>query len=758
MKLNRTIPKLAMLVAATAVGFTACSEQGTTSALPSRTGTEVPLKIEVSSSSAARGSRVAIAVNVDAGTTNVGVVQGALTFDVASLRYVGQSPVGTAIAVVNNKGAAGGALRFAAFNPKGINDRVAVFVFEVKAPNYMSSLRYVPELAAATGGRHFTTQALGAFVSEGLTVPSDAAMMTIADWSARIVPAGSAPPTVSAAPGEYRENLRYGDVDLNGTINGDDFLAVANAAVGNDQIIIGTNGPVVDRDLVIAGNVFPTNAAGVCGNNAPVPPSTESLRVLNGDDFLAIANFAVGSPETCAGTLIPGRGPLPGAGARAIVTGNITGARLFSKDTVYELQGQVRILDGAVLTVQAGTRVEGSSVVNPSALISERGGVLLAAGTQYEPIVFTCTGTKVPGCWGGVWLSGKSAPNVGVPATGTGLGPSPAFAARSITFQGTTYNVAADAGGCNQLLGEANTPAYGGCTDNDFSGVLRYAVIEFGGFTISLNRELNGLTLAGVGSQTVIENVQVHGGSDDGVEFFAGTVGVRNVLITGAQDDGFDGSFGYRGNSQFVIVQNDQGDTPGNDSRAIEFDGNETTTNFAATPRTSAGMYNFTVIGNLTSDGQTAAILFRRGTQPTISNSIFHGWRFMVEVRDPETCSPAAPTIRYSTFVGWRTALANPSAQPAVCPAPEESIITLGTSNLFRQTSGPQIGGLLIDAINTQLPDFRNIASAAENISDPAVPAGILNVAYRGAVAPQSAGQIPWYSGWTRGFTTPTTP
>jgi len=751
MMLNRSIPKLAMLVAASAVGLTACSDQVSTGAIAN--GTNVPLKLEVSSSSAARGSRVAIAVNLDESASAAGVVQGALAFDAASLRYVGQSPVGSSVSMANGKGAADGALRFVSYNPRGISGRIALFVFEVKAPNYLASIRYVPQLAAAAGGRQLTTQVLGTVVNESLSVPADASMMTAADWNARMMPEGSTPPNVSAAPGEYRLNLQYGDIDFNGTVSGPDAVAAANASVGNDEIIIGTDGPAIDRDLVIAGNVSPTNGNGACGTNA------NGTRVVDGNDVLAIANFSVGNAETCAGTLIPGRGPLPGAGARAIVTGNITGARLFSKDTVYELQGQVRILDGAVLTIQPGTRIEGSSVVNPSALISERGGVLLAAGTQFEPIVFTCTGTKIPGCWGGVWLSGKSAPNLAVPASGTGLGPSPAFAARSVTFQGTTYNVPADIGGCNQLLGEANTPGYGGCTDNDFSGVLRYVRIEFAGFIISSGRELNGLTLAGVGSQTVIDFVQVHGGTDDGVEFFAGTVGVRHVVITGAQDDGFDGSFGYRGNSQFVIIQNDQGDTPGNDSRAIEFDNNETDAQFAAAPRTSAGMYNFTVIGNLTSATQTAAIMLRRGTSPTISNSIFDGWNHVVEIRDTDTCTPGA-VIRHSTFVGHRSVLANPSVPPA-CAAVEDAIITSGTENRIRQTGAPQIGGILFDGRNTLLPDWRMLSTALDapvEGTTEIVPAGLTQVNYRGAVGNLSTGQIPWYSGWTRGFTSALVP
>jgi hypothetical protein len=35
-------------------------------------------------------------------------------------------------------------------------------------------------------------------------------------------------------------------------------------------------------------------------------------------------------------------------------------------------------------------------------------------------------------------------------------------------------------------------------------------VIKYPGFTVTTNKELNGLTLSGVGNGTVVENVQVH--------------------------------------------------------------------------------------------------------------------------------------------------------------------------------------------------------------------------------------------------------
>ncbi|MBC7843743.1 MAG: hypothetical protein H7099_15590 [Gemmatimonadaceae bacterium] len=754
MQFNRNTPKLATIVAASVLALTACSDETPSTAAARQNLSAVPLELDVSSAKASVGSKIAVSVKVEALPGSLGGVQGALEFDPTRLRYVGQSPTGDAITMTGAKNVSAGKLRFTSFNQKGITGRVATFVFETKGAGYMSSLRYVHQVAATAGAnlRSVKITQLPTAVDEALSVPADAREMGVADWAARIDPAAKAGPAVSLVPGQYRLNLVYGDTDLDGSVGLFDFLGVANAAVGNDQIIVGTDAGT-GIDLVIAGNVFPQNVA------SPLTCGTESdgTRILDLFDYLAVANKAAGLPEDCAGNPIPGRGPIPTA--RTNVSGDITTSATWTKDRIWQLDGKVTIKDGVVLTIEAGTRIEGNTLQNPSALLTERGGVLLAAGTLNEPIVFTCTGTKVPGCWGGLWLSGKSAPNVAVPATGTGLGASPPFAARSVTFQNVTYSVGADAGGCNQLLGEANTPPYGGCSDNDFSGVLKYVRIEYAGFIVSANRELNGLTLAGVGSQTVIQNVQVHGGSDDGVEFFAGTVPVRNVVITGAQDDGFDGSFGYRANSQFVIIQNDQGDTPGNDSRAIEFDNNETSTNYLATPRTAAGLYNFTVIGNLTSAGQTAAIMLRRGTGPTISSSLFDGWRYMVEIRDAETCAPGGPAIRFSTFVGYSGGLANPSVPPA-CASVEDAIITTGTGNLVRQTSAPQIGAILIDGRNTTLPDWRMLSVGANPVESQteAFPAGLIANNYRGAVAPQSAGQIPWYSGWTRGFTSALVP
>lgn len=351
-----TVRTAAMVVAA--LGLAACSEQdAATASRPSLT--EVPVTLEVSSASAGVGSRIAVAVKLDVAPGVTGGVQGALEFNPSQLRYVGQTPQGNAISIVNAKESPTGSMRFTAFNPMGVSGRVALFVFETKGRDYLSSLRYVHQQAATAQGnvRPMAARVVGTVVNSGLTVPTDVAILTVADWAARIGESGTSNNTIAARPGEYVLNLKYGDVDYSGAVGLTDYLAVANAAVGNDQIIVGTDGPAVDVDLVIAGNVSPTNAGGACGTEP------DGTRVLGLTDYLAIANVAVGNPETCAGTAIPGRGPL--ATNVIVVQGDLpAGTTTWTKDNFYRLQSAVTVQSGASLSI-GGTTVQGGSVVVP---------------------------------------------------------------------------------------------------------------------------------------------------------------------------------------------------------------------------------------------------------------------------------------------------------------------------------------------------------------------------------------------------------
>ena len=84
---------------------------------------------------------------------------------------------------------------------------------------------------------------------------------------------------------------------------------------------------------------------------------------------------------------------------------------------------------------------------------------------------------------------------------------------------------------------------YGGNVANDNSGRLEYISIRHGGTSISQGSEINGLTLGGVGSGTIIENIQVSFGNDDAYEFFGGTVNAKNLVALATADDDFDFDF-----------------------------------------------------------------------------------------------------------------------------------------------------------------------------------------------------------------------
>ena len=67
--------------------------------------------------------------------------------------------------------------------------------------------------------------------------------------------------------------------------------------------------------------------------------------------------------------------------------------------------------------------------------------------------------------------------------------------------------------------------------------------------------KINGLTLGGVGSATVVENVEIVANQDDGIEWFGGTVNVKNALVWNAGDDGLDTDQAWSGTvDNFVVI------------------------------------------------------------------------------------------------------------------------------------------------------------------------------------------------------------
>jgi len=284
--------------------------------------------------------------------------------------------------------------------------------------------------------------------------------------------------------------------------------------------------------------------------------------------------------------------------APADLVGTITGHRILRADTVYTIKGIVTVDSGAVLTIEPGTLILGSTQVTPSALIIRRGGKIIADGRPDAPIVFTSdkpVGQRARGDWGGIVINGLS-----------------------------TCNFPAD-----QCVGEGSSGPYGGNDPEDSSGILRYVRIEFAGYEVSFGNELNALTLNGVGSGTIIEYVQAHYGSDDGIEFFGGAVNVDHFVALYVKDDSIDFSDGYVGTIDTALII--QPELDGN--RCIEGDNIGDTRAASGVPldtepMTKPTIRNMTCIignGDMNTHDPAEGPTLRRGPQMTLVDSIIYG-------------------------------------------------------------------------------------------------------------------------------------
>src|SRR4029453_1108116 len=77
------------------------------------------------------------------------------------------------------------------------------------------------------------------------------------------------------------------------------------------------------------------------------------------------------------------------ASAQVVVNSDITTSTTWTSNNVYDLQAQVRVRNGATLTIQPGTVIASTAAANDSSLIVTRQGTIMALGTKQDPIIFT---------------------------------------------------------------------------------------------------------------------------------------------------------------------------------------------------------------------------------------------------------------------------------------------------------------------------------------------------------------------------------
>lgn len=255
-------------------------------------------------------------------------------------------------------------------------------------------------------------------------------------------------------------------------------------------------------------------------------------------------NVSCGANQACIdGTCVD----LAGGENVVVVNTNISADTEWTSDKIYQLAGRITVEPGAELTIQAGTVIKGEAGTgaNATALLVARGATIQAVGTATLPIIFTSVADEITpedvaagnyaspnldptqnGLWGGVII----------------LGNAPISASSNeVNIEGIPTS---DPNGL-----------YGGSNGTESSGTIKYISIRHGGTNIGAGNEINGLTLGGVGSGTVIENVEIVANQDDGIEFFGGTVNLTNAVVWNVGDDAIDTDQSWAGTlDNFVVV------------------------------------------------------------------------------------------------------------------------------------------------------------------------------------------------------------
>ncbi len=252
----------------------------------------------------------------------------------------------------------------------------------------------------------------------------------------------------------------------------------------------------------------------------------------------------------------------------ASLPSSITTDTTLTADKVWSISGKVNVKSGVTLTIEPGTTLAGATA--SSYLVVEPGATIDANGTLAKPIVFTSqkdvdgnSAANSAGEWGGLVIAGNAY---------------------------THYS--------NNKYEADETVSYGSTThanDGESSGVLNYVLVKHTGFEVEKDKELNGLSLAGVGSGTVLTNIAIIGGLDDGLEIWGGTVNIDGLYVYNAQDDSVDTDLGYRGTIQNVLVQQVNVDKTNNhDSAGMEFGNDNNTIATDDSNATQPTMINYT--------------------------------------------------------------------------------------------------------------------------------------------------------------------
>jgi hypothetical protein len=242
-----------------------------------------------------------------------------------------------------------------------------------------------------------------------------------------------------------------------------------------------------------------------------------------------------------------------------IFQGSLFVGRAANSDAELTAEGIREGGDGPKLTIEAGATLAWES--NAKFMVINRGAQIFAVGTPDAPITFTSVSDvngdldddpEAVSQWGGIVIDGFGVTNA-CSYTGT---------RGSLTLAAECHVASEGSAGLDENF-------YGGANDNDSSGRLEYVVVKHTGAEVGNGDELNGITFAGVGRNTVVSNLQVYSTFDDGIEMFGGAVEIGNFAAVYVRDDSIDADEGWIGAvDRALVIQSEQ-----DGNHCIESDG-----------------------------------------------------------------------------------------------------------------------------------------------------------------------------------------
>lgn len=362
------------------------------------------------------------------------------------------------------------------------------------------------------------------------------------------------------------------------------------------------------------------------------------------------------------------------------LTGNITANATLTSGSSYKLSGGLHVKAGNTLTIEPGVTVVAVDDDAPDYILIEQGAKIDAQGTASNPIVMTSE-LKKSGAWGGIHICGRAHTNAG-----------------------------------EGVLSEIGNAPYGGSDDSDNSGTLRYIRLEYTGFALDEEHEANGISFYGVGNGTTVEYVQAYKGSDDGFEFFGGSVNVKHMVVTDCTDDSFDWTEGWNGRGQFLVAYQ-SGEEECDCLMECDNNGN----NFDATPVAHPILSNLTLVGD-NSANNTRGIRLRAGTQAEIYNSIITGKAKCITLETEQTEQALLSGTSKLQHIAMSSDLNSENG--------------IYTAEMFAAATGNST-----DYVNALANDYVGTLSGGVTPDDPFFTC----VDYKGAVSASD----DWTSGWT---------